>query len=687
MKQSGKYFPFPILALMIGILCFVLRMWLLTAGIDEKGLLLSSHPANYCIPAIAFFGVLCLLYLTKKAVLPVSYRQLFPRSLPAALGCWTAAAAIVCFASLHFWKKQDTLSSLVLILGIAAAAGLVLSGLCRSLQRQPSVLFHAAAVLFFMANLLSQYAGWSGDPRIYLYGYEALTCVMLMLTCYYRAALDVDIKNTRPYLLCSQISVLLCCICLTGENRLFYLAMLLWVLSNTCRIPSGDPAHLPKPMELPESVLYCIKLLRSSGYQAYAVGGCVRDTLLGLSPHDYDLCTNALPADICRVFSQKQLIRSGEKHGTIGVVLPDMVCEITTFRTEGSYSDSRHPDSVQFVSSLEADLKRRDFTVNAMAYAPATGYIDCCNGQQDLGMQCLRTVGDPRARFREDALRILRGVRFSIRYGLTPDTQTEQAMTELAPLMDNLARERVFDELCKLIPYATAADLLRFAPVLTQVIPELAPCLGFEQHNPHHQYDVYTHIAHVVEACPPELPLRWAALLHDIGKPSTYTQDAQGQGHFYGHAAVSAEMADTILRRLKAPNALREQVVFLTEHHMMPLEPDRKLLLRKLGKYGKDNLFKLLSLQRADFGSTNAAETADRFSQAAEIITELLQEASCFSLKDLAVSGRDILSLGVPPGPLVGTLMQTLLIQVQEETVPNTKEALMEAARAFLQQP
>lgn len=705
MKQFGKISPFPALALVAGILCFVLRMWLFSAAIDEKGLLLNTHPANFGILILLLFGLFCLLYLTKKASLPASYQKLFPRSLPAALGCWAAAAALLYFAALHFRYTQDvvanptaagmhfgklqkTTSVLHLATGIAAAGAFVLSGFCRLRQKQPGIPFHAAATVFFMTYLLSQYAGWSGDAHIYRYGYEAATGVVLMLTCYYRAALDVDIKHARTYLFFSQSAIVLCCICLAGENRFLYLAILLWLLTNTCTPSSDGLASLSRPMELPKPVLYCIRLLRSKGYQAYAVGGCVRDTVLGIPPHDYDLCTNALPAELCKVFEKQKLVRSGEKHGTIGVVFQQMICEITTFRTDGSYTDSRHPDSVRFVPSLEEDLKRRDFTVNAMAFSPTAGYVDCCGGLQDLESRCLRAVGDPDTRFREDALRILRGIRFSIRYGLTPDPQTEQAMTGLAPLMEHLARERVFEELCKLLPYATAEDLLRFSPILTQVIPELAPCLGFDQHSPHHPYDVYTHTAHVVQACPPELPLRWAALLHDIGKPATFTQDAEEKGHFYGHAAVSAEMADAILRRLKAPNALREQVVFLTEHHMMPLEPDRKLLLRKLGKYGKDNLFLLLALQKADFGSTAAAQnTAGSFSRTEELLTELLQQASCFSLKDLAVNGRDILSLGVPAGPLVGTIMQALLLQVQEETLPNTKEALMAAARELLQQP
>ena len=237
-------------------------------------------------------------------------------------------------------------------------------------------------------------------------------------------------------------------------------------------------------MYLPQEVQYCITALEAAGFAAYAVGGCVRDSLLGLTPADYDLCTDAAPEEIARVFAGHQLLHHGEKHGTVGVVLDGQVFEITTFRTEGGYEDARHPGWVAFVKTVEEDLARRDFTVNAMAYTPRQGLIDPFGGQKDLQDKILRTVGDPEARFREDALRILRGARFSARFALTPEPVTMETMYKLAPLMDNLARERVFEELCKLLCAATAEDLLRFAPLLTQVIPELAPAVGFQQHSP-----------------------------------------------------------------------------------------------------------------------------------------------------------------------------------------------------------
>ena len=440
-------------------------------------------------------------------------------------------------------------------------------------------------------------------------------------------------------------------------------------------------------MFLPESVRYCLDKLKQAGFRGYAVGGCVRDSLLGITPHDYDLCTDARPEQMREIFAHHTLVRSGEKHGTVGVVVDKEVIEITTFRTEGEYQDNRHPAWVEFVGKVEEDLARRDFTVNAMAYSPTEGYIDPWGGQADLKNHILRAVGDPATRFTEDSLRILRGVRFAVRFGLTPDDDTREAMFRLAPLMDNLARERVFEELCKLLPLVTAADLKYFAPILTQVIPELEESVDFNQHSPHHAYDVFTHTAYVVESVDADLALRWAALLHDVGKPASFTQDETGRGHFKGHAKRSAHMADAILLRLKAPTALREQVVFLAEHHMLPLEPDKKILRRRLGKYGVDTVYQLLALQEADFGSkgTGKPEEGVIFTQVRLLLEEILSEDACLSIKDLAVSGSDLLALGFAPDPKLGACLESLLEQVQDEALPNEKEPLLQAAKAYLE--
>ena len=436
-------------------------------------------------------------------------------------------------------------------------------------------------------------------------------------------------------------------------------------------------------MYLPDYVRACVDALEDRGFPAYAVGGCVRDSLLGLAPHDYDLCTAATPEQIKQVFHDHQLVLAGEKHGTVSVVTEEGLVEITTFRAEGSYEDGRHPGWVCFVPQVEQDLSRRDFTVNAMAYSPTRGFSDPYGGREDLKNRVLRAVGDPVTRFQEDALRILRGVRFSVRYGLTAEPATMEAMFSLAPLMDRLARERVFDELCKLLPLVTARDLLTFTPVITQVIPELAPAVGFDQRSPHHAYDVFTHTAHVVEAMPRDTLLRWAALLHDVGKPQTFYLDPDGRGHFPDHAKVGGEMADQILLRLKAPTALRSQVTDLISRHMTPLTPDKKILRRRLGKYGTEATFRLLALQRADFGCKGTKEETDLFDRVARLLEELLEEGACLHIRDLAVDGHDLIELGFTPGPGVGNCLAQLLSLVQDERLPNEKQALLAAARQY----
>ena len=431
-------------------------------------------------------------------------------------------------------------------------------------------------------------------------------------------------------------------------------------------------------MYLPESIVQCINALEKAGFAAYVVGGCVRDACLGLTPQDYDMCTSATPEQTEAVFAGKRLVLAGKKHGTIGVVTDSGVVEITTFRTEGSYKDNRHPDWVQFVPDVESDLARRDFTVNAMAYSPTRGYADPFGGREDLKKGILRAVGNPEKRFQEDSLRILRGVRFAVRFGLTVDPATEKAMFSQAHLMDNLARERVFEELCKLLPLVSAEDLQRFAPILAAVIPELRPMIGFDQRSPHHAYDLYTHTAHVVAGVPGDLPLRWAALLHDIGKVPTFTLDETGRGHFLNHAEVSAEMADVILRRLKAPNALREQVVLLIEKHMLWLLPEKKQLRRQIGKLGSGTVYQLLSLQQADNSSKGTAksEENEKYIQILDVLEEIRSEDGCLSLKDLTVNGNDLIKIGFT-GRSIGLMLNWLLDQVIEETLPNEREVLL----------
>ena len=435
-------------------------------------------------------------------------------------------------------------------------------------------------------------------------------------------------------------------------------------------------------MRIPENVQFCLDRLENAGFAAYVVGGCVRDAQLGLQPQDWDMCTAALPEETEAVFSDCRLVLAGKKHGTVGVVTDSGVVEITTFRTEGDYRDNRHPEWVRFVSRIEDDLARRDFTVNAMAYSPLRGFADPFGGREDLKNRILRAVGDPVTRFREDSLRILRGIRFAVRYGLTPERNTLAAMESQRELMDNLARERVFDELCKLILLVSADDLIRFAPILTQVLPELKPQLGYDQTNHHHIHDLFTHTALVTAAMPPKAHLRWAALLHDTGKPSARTEDEQGEAHYQGHAGRSAEIARCCLTRLRAPTGLREQVELLTDRHMVWFPEEKKVIRRWISRLGFDTFADLIILQRADCLSTGTAGAAElaHFDGISRLAEEIRAENACLSLKNLAVNGHDLMALGFS-GPAIGQTLNRLLSLVLEEQLPNEKEALLTAAR------
>ena len=427
-------------------------------------------------------------------------------------------------------------------------------------------------------------------------------------------------------------------------------------------------------MYIPNSVLELMDRLEDAGFECYAVGGCVRDWLMGIAPHDYDCCTSATPEEMLAIFSHRQLVLAGLKHGTVGVVTADGVVEITTYRTEGGYADSRHPDWVKFVRNLREDLARRDFTVNAMAYSPRRGLADPFGGQEDLKNGILRAVGDPTLRFQEDALRILRGLRFAARFGFQIEQDTRKAMHTCIAGLDALARERVMTELTGFLCKATAQDLLNAAGILCRTVPELAPTVGFDQKNPHHDHDIFTHTAQVLERVPQVPELRWAALLHDIGKPETFTIDDTGTGHFLGHAAASAAIADRVLAGLKASNALREEVVFLVRHHMDRWPLEEKAARRCLSRHGLDRMERLTALQIADFGSATG-ETGLR--NWLELLRALAAKEGTLTLKTLAVTGRDLMDLGFAPGPALGKTLNALLEKVLAGELPNERDALL----------
>ena len=436
-------------------------------------------------------------------------------------------------------------------------------------------------------------------------------------------------------------------------------------------------------MYIPESVSELMDRLENAGFECHCVGGCVRDWLMGIAPHDYDCCTAATPEEMQKIFRDRQLVLAGVKHGTVGVVTDSGVVEITTFRTEGGYADSRHPDWVHFVRNLREDLARRDFTVNAMAYSPRRGLSDPFGGREDLKRGLLRAVGEPELRFREDALRILRGLRFAARFGFAIEEKTLNAMhTEIAGL-DALARERVMTELTGFLLAAKAPDLLRAVEILCRVLPELAPTVGFDQKNPNHVHDVFGHIAQVVESVPPTAELRLAALLHDIGKPAVFTLDEGGVGHFYGHAAVSAEISDSVLLRLKASNALREEVVWLVKHHMDRYPPDERTARRLLSRQGLERMERLLDFQAADLGGkgTDAPDASLlELEQLRNLLQTLAEKEGSLTLKTLAVKGADLMERGMQPGPQLGRTLNALLEKVLAGELPNDRDALLDAA-------
>ena len=325
-----------------------------------------------------------------------------------------------------------------------------------------------------------------------------------------------------------------------------------------------------------------LDLLHAAGHEAWIVGGCVRDHLLGITPKDYDITTSALPEETKAVFQEYSVIETGIRHGTVTVLLDEEPLEITTYRVDGGYTDARHPDGVTFTRSLREDAARRDFTMNAMAYAPGKGLQDFFGGQADVEAGIIRAVGDPAVRFQEDALRILRGIRFAAVLGFRLEEETQRAARQYAPLLKKVSAERIAQELGKLLCGKDAGRIITSYPdILGQVIPELLPMVGFNQRNIHHCHDLHTHTAVAVDHVPPVLHLRLAMLLHDVGKPSTFSLGEDGQGHFYGHAKQSVAMAGEILRRLRYPKALTEKAETLIRYHESVLEEEREQRIRQ----------------------------------------------------------------------------------------------------------
>ncbi len=438
-------------------------------------------------------------------------------------------------------------------------------------------------------------------------------------------------------------------------------------------------------IELPPAPARILSALRRAGFAAYAVGGCVRDSLRGVTPHDWDICTAARPEQVKACLPGRYL-DAGLSHGTVTLLLSDGQYEITTFRADGAYSDGRRPDSVTYLQDVTGDLARRDFTINAMAYAPETGLVDPFGGRADLSAGRIRCVGAPRERFSEDALRILRALRFAAALKFSIDADTAAGMRACRALLTQISGERVRAELDGMLTGAGAlCVLLGYPDVLGVCVPEILPCVGFDQHSPYHCYDVWEHTARAVAYAPPVLRVRLALLLHDLGKPARFTRGADGRGHFYGHPAESERIARAALRRLRYDGETLRRVCLLVRYHDADVFPTDVSARRWLSRLGAAQLSELIEVKRADAAAHAGAERKLAHVAAFEArVNAALADGACVSLRQLAVDGSDMLALGIPAGPEVGRALGALLSAVLEGTLPNERGALLAAARESL---
>ena len=428
-----------------------------------------------------------------------------------------------------------------------------------------------------------------------------------------------------------------------------------------------------------------IEILKSKGFEAFLIGGSVRDFVMGLPIGDIDITTNATPDEVKQVFADFRVIETGIKHGTVTVLINDEPLEITTYRSEGTYSDNRHPDSVVFSNSLADDVVRRDFTMNGIAFNFDNGFCDLVGGLNDIENQTIRCIGNAETRFREDALRILRAMRFSAVLGFEIETETKKAIHKCRDLLKNISAERIREEFTKLICGKNAYNVLQeFADVVTVFIPEMSECVGFEQKNRHHCFDVYTHTLKAVEKSSQNNIIRLALFFHDIGKPSVAHFDEKGEQHFYSHPKKSAEMTETIMTRLRFDNDTKNKVVTLVRMHDSPImvndmtKPDRKRLKKIMSQIGADLIFDLIEIKLCDNSAQNPEyfRGEDFYKQTRDIITEIVNEKECFSIKHLAIDGNDLISLGYK-GKKIGEALEKCLTAVIDGKVENEKSELI----------
>ncbi len=439
---------------------------------------------------------------------------------------------------------------------------------------------------------------------------------------------------------------------------------------------------------LPRSVCRLIDILETNGHEAFVVGGCVRDSLMGREPNDWDICTSARPEEMKTCFSDFPVIETGLKHGTLTILMDHQPFEITTYRIDGDYSDGRRPDQVTFTSSLTADLARRDFTINAMAYHPAAGLVDPFSGQRDLRHRTIQCVGTAVKRFEEDALRIMRAIRFASQLEFDIEGKTAAALDVCLPLLDQISSERIRIEFDKLLCGPGAMRVLaKYRQVIAHIIPEAKAMFDLDQRNPYHVYTVWDHTLHAVSHVKNTLVLKLAAFFHDIGKPGSMTMGEDGRGHFYRHELLSETLADHVMERLKYDNATRKTVTTLVREHGIVFRPDPKQARRLLARLGEEQLRLLIELEYADVKSQNPVYTDERVANIqafSQIVDQVLAAEQCFSLRHMELRGKDLLSMGVPQGPEIGRILNALLEQVVEGKLPNEKKALTDAAKAMI---
>ena len=439
---------------------------------------------------------------------------------------------------------------------------------------------------------------------------------------------------------------------------------------------------------LPRYAARIVELLEAGGFEAWFVGGCVRDSLLGNAPKDWDVATNALPEQVKQVFRGYTTVDTGLKHGTVTVVAEAHNIEVTTYRIDGDYGDCRHPEQVVFTDNISRDLMRRDFTINAMAYHPQRGLLDEAGGRADLASGLIRCVGEPEIRFQEDALRILRALRFSSVLGFAIEPRTALALKQNCILLQKIAAERIREELTKLLCGKEVQQVLaEYREVLAEVLPEVRPMFDFDQKNPHHYLDVWSHTLEALAGSEPVLPVRLTLLFHDMGKPASFTTDEKGIGHFYGHPEISEFTAAEIMKRLRFDNETILRVRQLVRWHDADVLPEGKSVKRWLNRLGEEGLRQLLLVKAADRSATNHKfENLSVLSLVEKKIDTVIQEGQCFTREKLQINGNDLLALGVPEGKQIGEILDELLNLVIEERLPNQRTVLLNRAKQLMKE-